>query len=259
MAAFAARGRQAELLDPAAFRLSLHGEPADLPRVAVDRGVATLERAALAAILAASGSVVVNRVATTRLLVDRLALLRHLIVAGIPVPETTVAFGERAALNALDTAGYPAWLRSLQVDPRVSDAFITDGDSAEAVIEHRVTLGHERAVLVQRHVEGTRLLLAVIGSELVGVERVQHDDGEQPMIAGGAELCRLRSLAEQVISRLGIGVYAIEVVAADHGPVVVGASSLVDFRSFSEAGVDIAGLIADFTVDQLERSEGSRA
>jgi [lysine-biosynthesis-protein LysW]--L-2-aminoadipate ligase len=223
-----------------------------LPALVLDREVATGDRATLAALLAANGSTVVNRTATTRLLADRLALLRHLIIAGIPTPQTIVAFGEQPAVDALSQVGYPALLQSLQVDPRMPDAYVADLDSGEAAIEHRAMLGRETALLVQQYVLGDVARIVVVGSEVVGVEAIRSEDGKVEYLPYQRDTTALTELGAKVIARLGSGVYAVEVVESAAGPVIVGASNLVDFRTLHEASIDIAGKIADFTLSQAQ-------
>lgn len=260
-AAFEARDYEVVLLPPAGVHLSLEKPSAGQYDLALDRGVSTPERATLAALLAAGGTTVINRTATTRLLADRLALLRHLIIGQIPVPETAVSFGEEATFAAIEALGYPVLLKSLSVDPAVPTALVEDQDAAEAIVEHRSVLGGERAVLVQRFVrgQGRSVRLVIAGRDLAGVE-MRPLSGWRP--AGGAayepyagSTADLESLAGQVVSRLGSGTYAIEVVEAAAGPVVVGVGNLVDFRSLQDRGVDVAGMIADFAISQLEQEE----
>jgi [lysine-biosynthesis-protein LysW]--L-2-aminoadipate ligase len=252
-AAFAARGFEATLLDAAALALPLAGAPPDLPALALDRMVATPAQATLGALLGVSGTVVVNRAATTRLLADRLALLRHLIAGNLPVPDTVVAFGEEAALAAVEVLGYPALLQSPQVEPRIPDALVTDRDVAEAALEHRVTLGHETLVLAQRDVPGERLRVVVVEMAVVAVELLAYrEDGAVAYAPYEGYATRLEALASAVVARLGSGIYQITVVLTDDGPIVTGASNLVDFRSLRDAGVDIAGQIAEFALAQWE-------
>jgi [lysine-biosynthesis-protein LysW]--L-2-aminoadipate ligase len=241
--AFAARGQDAQLLDPSKLSVSLTGENPTLPAVVLDRGVATPAGVTLGALLAANGAAVVNRTATTRLLADRLALVRHLVIAGVPVPKTIIAFGEEQALEAIEQVGYPAMLLSAQVDPGMADAVVHDRDAAEAIIEHRAMLGRERMVLAQEYVGGRSLSVVIVGTEIVACDGV-----EQVPIA-------VSSIVEQVIGRLGSGVYAVKIVESQPGPVVVAATNLTDFRALQDAGHDVAGRIADFTLSQVPQAQ----
>lgn|GEM_PF-515950 len=249
-AAFSDRDAEAHLLDATSFALPLTGEQPDQPSLILDREVATADRATLAALLAANGSTVVNRAATTRLLADRLALLRHLIIAGIPTPKTVVAFGEQAAVEALSQVGYPALLQSLQVDLRTPDAVVGDLDAGEAAIEHRAMLGRETSLLVQQYVLGDVARVVVAGSDVAAIESIRSDRGKVEYLPYERDTTALTALGTQVIARLGSGVYTIEVVESEDGPIVVGAGNLVDFRTLNDAGIDIAGKIAEYTLSQ---------
>jgi len=252
--AFAAVGWEAQLRDPNELAIPLTEEAIDLPAVALDRERATSEATALAALLAARGPVVVNRPATTRLLADRLAFLRHLVLAQIPTPPTLVAFGEAATFRAIEALGYPVYLKPLVVDLRMPIAYVEDPDAAEALVEHRRVLGDERAVLVQKAVaepEAVRRLV-IVGNELVAVVRGR---GEEPLAL--EDLAPWRAVASALIGRLGSGVYTVDAVMTPSGMVVTSAENLQAFRDLAELGVPVAERIAAFVLEQVRvgRSE----
>lgn len=260
-AAFNARCQEVVLLPPAEVHLALRDLSAGPYDLALDRGVTTPERATLAALFAAGGTPVINRAATARLLADRLALLRHLEFARIPVPETVVSFGEEATLEAIEALGYPVLLKSLTVDPAVPVALVEDRDAAEALVEHRTVLGGEQAVLVQRYVRGRErsVRLVIAGRDLAGIEMRRHA-GWRPARGAAYEpfsgdAAPLQALAREVMARLGTGTYAIEAIEAAGGPVVVGIGNLVDFRSLADRGVDVAGMIAGFGLEQVRSKQ----
>lgn len=250
--AFAAAGWEARLYDPDEIAISLQDGEVELPAVALDREQATPELAALAALLAARGAVVVNRPATTRLLADRLAFLRHLVVAGIPTPPTIVAFGEAATFRAIASLGYPVYLKSLTVDPMMPIAFVEDPDAAEALVEHRRVLGEERAVLVQQAVAepGAVRRMVVVGTELLAVLRGRG--GDMPMTLEERE--RWEPLASALVGRLGSGVYVLDVVERDGQPMVLSAENLLQFRELAEQGVPIAERIVAFVMEQVQQA-----
>lgn len=255
--AFAAIGWEARLCDPNEVAVPLQGQADALPTVALDRERATAESTALGALLAARGAVVVNRPATTRLLADRLALLRHLIVAEIPTPPTIVAFGEAATFRAIETLGYPVYLKSLVVDPAMPIAYVEDADAAEALVEHRRVLGDERAVLVQRAIarpEDVRRLV-IVGTDLLAV--VRGRGGDSPLLL--EDRARWEGLATALVARLGSGVYAVDVVEHESRPVVLSAENLVLFRELTEQGIPVAERIVAFVVEQVrQETSGTR-
>ncbi len=273
--AFAARGHEAAIVSPSSTHSGFDrsgvaqieqvrddGTAALEPDLALDRSVATTEMAALGALIANRGSAVINRPATTRLLADRLAALRHLTFAAIPVAETMVSFGESATFNAINKLGYPVLLKSITADHGYPIAIIEDEDAAEAIIEHRVTLGDERGVLVQRFIDGTsRSVRIVVVGQTVAVIEQRTLMGWKPAADATYEVfegddSEMRSLGQRVIERLGSGTYSIEVLESQQRPNVVGLENLVDFRSISTRGVDIAGEIADFALAQLSVPAG---
>jgi [lysine-biosynthesis-protein LysW]--L-2-aminoadipate ligase len=273
--AFAQRGHEATLVAPSRIHLALTHlvsvpacspmgadwpEPS-LPALALNRGPATPERTTLAALLSAQGTIVVNRPATARLLADRLARVRHLALSSIPIPETLISFGEEATFAAIEELGYPVLLKPVLSDLVMPDALVEDRDAAEAVVEHRTMLGAETTVLVQRFVASDESIrLVIVGRDLVGIEirhrsggwRPSRDSAYQPY-QGNTDA--LRSLANRMIERFGSGVYSVEVVKTDNGPIVVGAENLVNFRSLVEQGVDMGGMIADFALAQLANKD----
>ncbi len=252
LAAFAAKGWDATLLRLADLVLPLQGERgelADLPQAALDRTRATPESAALSALLTSAGVAVVNRAATTRLLVDRLAFLRHMLVAGIPVPPTVASFGPESTLRAIETLGYPVYLKSLSASPTMPVALVEDRDAAEALVEHRSMLGDEQAVLVQKAIAepGEVVHLFIVGPHLVAAARCV--DEQWQLVSTGA----WERLAGAVAQRLGSGVYEIETAETDAGQVVISADNLLEFRSLAEQGAPIAQSIADHFLEFVAR------
>jgi [lysine-biosynthesis-protein LysW]---L-2-aminoadipate ligase len=256
--AFAARGHQAVIVPPSQVQISLtQPTPVSWP-LALLRSPASVETSALVALVASGGSTVINRPATARLLSERLALLRHLVCGGIPVPDTAVSFGEDATFAAIEQIGYPVLLKALTIHPSMPIALVEDRDAAEAIVEHRMMLGGEQAVLVQRFAgsQGRSERLAVVGRRLLGVESREHSgwrpgrEAEYAPYEGdtGAH----EALAQRLFERLGSGTYSVEVVESQDGICVVGAENLTDYRSLQERGVDVAGAIVDFALGQLD-------
>jgi [lysine-biosynthesis-protein LysW]---L-2-aminoadipate ligase len=256
--AFKARGISSTLIKPASLSVTLNDIADPVADLVLDRGVTTRDTSSLLTLLGANNATIVNRPATSRLLADRMALMRHLIIAGLPVPQSVIAFGEESALAAIDELGYPVVIKTLDVRPSFPSAFVDDRDSAEAIIEHRDVLGHDQTTLIQQFQESTSgrsLRAVVIGSEVVAFDARPHD-GWRPNPTGeyvNAEDVgdNVRELATEVISRIGTGVYAILIIETADGPIVTGVENLVQFRHLSEQGVDPADLIVDFSLTQV--------
>lgn len=259
-AAFARHGWEATLLRPADLILPLHRAQAlgtldlpSLPPAVLDRTSATPESVALSALLTATGTTVVNRTATTRLLADRLAFLRHLLAGQIPVPATIASFGPESTLRAIEALGYPVYLKALSAGPAMPVALVEDRDAAEALVEHRAVLGDERAVLVQKAVAdpGQTVRLVVAGQRLIAAARLEEERWQL------IDRAIWERLAGAVAQRLGSGIYEIEAAETDAGQVVISASNLLEFRSLAELGVPVAEAIAEYLLEVV--TEGAEA
>jgi [lysine-biosynthesis-protein LysW]---L-2-aminoadipate ligase len=255
--AFKAKGIPSDLIKPASISVNLNEAAAPVADLVLDRAVTTRDTSSLLTLLGSNNATIVNRPATSRLLADRMALIRHLVIAGLPVPPTRIAFGEESALEAVDDIGYPVVIKTLDVRPDFPSAFVDDRDSAEAIVEHRTVLGHDQTTLIQgfqKSLHGRSLRAVVIGSDVVGFDARLHSgwrpdpNGEYvsaDSVSDGAQL-----LAEAVISRVGTGVYAVLMIETEDGPVVTGLENLVTFRHLAEQGIDPAEMIVDFSLAQ---------
>lgn len=257
IAAFARQGWEAMLLRPADLILPLHGaqEPGaldlpSLPPAVLDRTAATPESVALSALLTATGTTVVNRTATTRLLADRLAFLRHMLAGQIPVPATIASFGPESTLRAIEALGYPVYLKALSAGPAMPVALVEDRDAAEALVEHRAVLGDERTVLVQKAVAnpGQTVRLVIAGQHLIAAARLVDERWQL------IDRAIWERLAGAVAQRLGSGIYEIEAAEAEAGQVVISASNLLEFRSLAELGVPVAEAIAEHLLEVVTES-----
>lgn len=261
--AFRARGIATAHVDAENVSLSITGGTGGLGEsgnpfsssIVMDRAIATEERAVLAALLTAqTGTLVVNRAATTRLLADRLALLRHLEIANLPLPATVVAFSEASAVAALDEIGVPVLLQSRSVQPTLPDVVAHDRDTAEALLEHRAMLAGQTLTLLQTYVPGPTLRAVIVGTTVLGIETLTHVAGSTsgmtfaPYTGDDAARAEVLALVQAVVARLGSGVYDVKVVLGPDGPVVVAAGNLVDFRSLSASGIDVAGAIVEWVL-----------
>lgn len=255
--AFKARDISSDLIKPASLSVNLNESVAPGIDLVMDRGVTTRDETALLTLLGSNGATIVNRPATSRLLADRLALLRHLVIAGLPVPPSRAAFGEESALAAIEDVGYPVVIKTLDVEPAFPSAFVDDRDSAEAIIEHRTVLGHDQTTLIQgfqRSVHDRSLRAVVIGSEVVAFDARPHD-GWRPNVADTYVVAEdvdspARELADAVISRVGTGVYGILMIETADGPVVTGLENLVTFRHLAEHDINAAERIVEFSLAQ---------
>ena len=103
--------------------------------VSQSRGLAVLH------VLEHWGIPVFNSAATMATCNDKLLTTLALLRAGIPVPRTMLAFDEPRAIEGIEAMGYPAVIKPISGSWGRLLSRINDRDAAEAVIEHRETLG----------------------------------------------------------------------------------------------------------------------
>lgn len=241
MAAFSSAGHSARIVTPAEMSLTI-GRQALAGQSVVSRLPASREGTTLALLLDDAGATVINDPSLAALLEDRARLLHWLSVNGFETLPATVGFSEALVLEAADAVGYPAVLSALDAgQPSIT---VQDREVAEAVIEHRAVLGKERALIVRRAVTvATLRRIVVVGDTTFAA----HAAGDWPIADGTAwqpdavTTDDLR-LADDLRSKLGVGLYHADCVVGTP-PTVLKVRPLTTFRTFHDAGHDVAGAI----------------
>lgn len=232
--------------------------------VVFDRCLSHSKALAALALLEARGARCVNRAEVARVCGDKIATNVALVNAGVPVPAATVAFSREAGLTAIERLGYPAVLK-----PPVGSwgrllAKLNDRDAAEAVLEHKETLGGPQHGLVyaQEFVEkrGRDIRAFVIDGDVVcAIERrAEHwitNTARGATAVGLTVTPSLERIASDAARAVGGGVVAVDVFETGDGALVVGeVNATMEFRnSIETTGVDIPARI----VDALERAVGA--
>src|SRR5438309_5395613 len=124
--------------DQVQFRL---GDPHRRYSVVLDRSIHHGRSLYALTLLNAAGVPTVNRARVARICGDKILTTAALARAGLPVPKTVVAFTREAALDAIEAMGYPVVLKPMVGSWGRLLAKINDRDAAEAVLEHKETLG----------------------------------------------------------------------------------------------------------------------
>ncbi|HSJ57492.1 MAG TPA: lysine biosynthesis protein LysX, partial [Anaerolineae bacterium] len=202
---------------------------------------------------------------------DKMLTSSALWRAGVPIPRTLVAFTPESALAAIEEVGYPAVLKPLTGSWGRLLARLNDRDAAEAIVEHKATLGgYQHGVFyIQEHVDkpGRDIRTLVAGDEVVYAiyRRSEHwitntargGDAEVcPITAGtGAEIAALSLAAARAV---GGGVVAVDLLETADGRLLVNeVNHTPEFHGAMEAtGLDIAGKIVDYVLQVAARPLG---
>jgi [lysine-biosynthesis-protein LysW]---L-2-aminoadipate ligase len=102
---------------------------------------------------------------------DKLLTSAALQEAGLPIPRTVVAFTPEVAMEAIEAMGYPVVLKPLFGSWGRLLARVNDPDAAEALLEHKQTLGGylHGVFYIQDYVDkpGRDIRTLVVGDEVV--------------------------------------------------------------------------------------------
>jgi [lysine-biosynthesis-protein LysW]--L-2-aminoadipate ligase len=151
------RGHEVAKVDVRRQRFGLEEPPADMAGVdvLVDRCLATSRSRYVTRFADAYGIPIVNGAETARICADKVENSLALAGAGVPTPRTEVAFTKDTALEIVEDFGYPCVLKPVVGSWGRLMAKLESRSAAEAVLEHKETLGHyeHKVFYVQEFVE----------------------------------------------------------------------------------------------------------
>ena len=263
LSALRERGHTVEKIDVRDQRFGLSEPPAAFEEVdvLVDRCLATSRSTYVTRFAEAYGVPVVNSAETARVCADKVQTSLALADAGVPTPETTVAFTPESALEAIETFGYPCVLKPVVGSWGRLLAKVDSRSAAEAILEHKATLGHyEHSVFyVQEFVDkpGRDIRIVALDGEVVA-GMVRSSDHWLTNAAAGAETTpfevddQVQELVARASDAVGGGLLGIDLmeVGTDGEPTeytVHEINHTVEFRALNETvPVDVPGAVVEW-------------
>ncbi len=200
----------------------------------------------------------VNRFQVALTCGDKLLTTDALAQAGVPQPQVKIAFTETAAIEAMESMGYPVVLK-----PAVGSwgrllAKINDRDAAEAILEHKTVLGsyHHSIFYIQKYVEkrGRDIRAFVVGDRCIAaIYRYSSHWITNTARGGLAENCpvteEIAAVTLQAARAVGGGVLAIDLFETDQGLLVNEVNYTMEFKnSIHTTGVNIPRKIVDYVL-----------
>jgi [lysine-biosynthesis-protein LysW]--L-2-aminoadipate ligase len=190
---------------------------------------------------------------------DKLATSAALARAGIPQPRLKVAFTAESALQAIEEMGYPVVLKPVVGSWGRLLSKINDRDAAEAILEHKETLGsYQHSVFyIQEYVQkpGRDIRAMVVGDQTVCAIYRNSEHWITNTARGGlGQVCpvtpELNDICVSTAKAVGGGVLAVDVLEhPERGFLVNEVNHTMEFHTLAPTtGVDVAGLIVDFTL-----------
>lgn len=187
---------------------------------------------------------------------DKMLTSAALEAAVLPTPRTLIAFTPGAALQAMEEMGYPVVLKPVTGSWGRLLARVNDRDAAEAILEHKATLGGyiHSVFYIQEYVDkpGRDIRTMVIGDEVAYAIYRRSDHWITNTARGGAaEPCPLEpaivDLSVAAAKAVGGGIVAVDLLETDAGQLLVNeVNHTPEFHGAAQAtDTDIAGRIVD--------------
>jgi [lysine-biosynthesis-protein LysW]--L-2-aminoadipate ligase len=224
--------------------------------VSTSRGLYTL------ALLNRWGIPTINSYQTAATCADKFMTTLALAQANIPQPQAHLTFEPESTMQAITTLGYPAVLKPVTGSWGRLLARVNDAESAEAIIEHRQTLGdyNHHVYYVQEYVNkpGRDIRAFVVGDRTIcAIYRTSPHWITNTARGGQASNCpvtpELNTLCLQAAQAVGGGVLAIDVLEDGEGHLLVNeVNHTMEFRNSSTpTGVDIAAEVVEYALNQV--------
>ena len=199
---------------------------------------------------------------------DKLLTTLALLRAGIPTPHTMLAFDSQVAMKGMDMLSYPVVLKPTSGSWGRLLARVNDRDAAEAVLEHRETLGS-----YQHHIHYIQEYIAkpqrdirafVVGERTIcAIYRTSEHWVTNTARGAVASNCpvtpELDSLCMRAAHAVGEGILAIDVLEDERrGLLVNEINATMEFRnSIAPTGVDIPNEMLEYVLSGV-REEAVR-
>jgi len=214
--------------------------------------------------LNAFGVPTVNTAAVAEVCGDKLMTSAVLARDDVPQPHNVTAFSPEAALEAIEAFGYPVVLKPVVGSWGRLLAKINDRDAAEAVLEHKSTLGsvQHSVFYIQEFIEkpGRDLRIIMIGDKvLTGMYRSSEHWITNTARGGSGELCPITPEIEDICLRaskaVGGGLLGVDLVEhPEKGLVVNEINHTMEFHTMQPvSGLDIAGEIVEYVVKTAKK------
>jgi len=230
--------------------------------VVFERCVSTSRGMYALAILNSWGIRTFNSYETAAICGDKLRTSIALTQHNVPQPHTRVAFTPDSAMEAIDDVAYPAVLKPVTGSWGRLLARVHNRDSAEAIIEHRQTLGdyNHHVYYVQEYVDkpGRDIRAFVVGDRTIAaIYRSSNHWITNTARGGEATNCpvtpELNDICVRAAQSVGGGILAIDILEDAEGNFVVNEiNHTMEFRNSSKpTGVDIAQEVIDYVINEI--------
>jgi [lysine-biosynthesis-protein LysW]--L-2-aminoadipate ligase len=260
IAALEERNADYERIDPRGLHIDLAGDQLNEYDAAIVRCLSHTRAYYVTRWLQSVGVPAVSPHETIHVCGDKLLTSAALQEAGVPNPHTKLALTPEAALEAIEEMGYPVVLKPLFGSWGRLLARINDRDAAEAILEHKETLGgyQHSVVYIQEYVEKPQrdIRSFVVGDETIcAIYRTSPHWITNTARGGVATNCpvtpEIDELSRAAAQAVGGGFVAVDLLEAPDGRLLVNeVNHTPEFRnSIDPTGVDIPAKVVEYVLE----------
>jgi len=208
-------------------------------------------------IFEAHGVPVVNPSVVAERCGDKYITSQILAKNGIPTPRVLMAFDEESALKAIETMGYPCVMKPVIGSWGRLLAKVENREMAEALIEHKATLGVNHQVFyIQEYINkpGRDIRAFVVGDECIcAIYRSSENWITNTARGGVATNCpvteEIAALCQRAARAVGGGLLALDLFETDNGLTINEINHTMEFRnSITTTGVNIPEKMIDYVL-----------
>ena len=261
------RGHEVTKIDVRKERFSIHEPPAafDDVDIVVDRCLATSRSRYVTRFVDAYDVPVVNDPETAAICADKARNSLALAEADIPTPATEVTFTKESAMESIEEFGYPCVLKPVIGSWGRLMAKIDSRDAAEAILEHKETLGHyeHKVFYIQEFVEKPGRDIRVVATDGEPVAAMaRSSDHWLTNAARGAETesievtDEMAALVERASAAVGDGLLGIDLMETGDSYTVHEVNHTVEFKALNEVSeVDVPAVVVDWLESRVRGIE----
>jgi [lysine-biosynthesis-protein LysW]--L-2-aminoadipate ligase len=209
----------------------------------------------------AHGVPVVNSSAVAERCGDKYITSQILSTNRIPTPRVMMAFDEESALRAIEAMGYPCVLKPVVGSWGRLLAKVENREMAEALIEHKATLGVNHQVFyIQEYINkpGRDIRAFVVGDEVIcAIYRSSENWITNTARGGVATNCpvtdEIAELCQRAARAVGGGLLALDLFETENGLTINEINHTMEFRnSITTTGVNIPQKMIEYVLSQVK-------
>ena len=252
------RGHEVTKIDVRKERFGVH-EPPEIFEgldIVVDRCLATSRSRYITRFVDAYGVPVVNEPETAAICADKARNSLVLAGADVPTPATEVTFTKEAAMESIEEFGYPCVLKPVIGSWGRLMAKIDSRDAAEAILEHKETLGHyeHKVFYIQEFVEKPGRDIRVVATDGEPVAAMARSSEHWlTNAARGAETepieitPEMADLVERASEAVGDGLLGVDLMETGDSYTVHEVNHTVEFKALNDVSeVDVPAAVVDW-------------